>query len=239
MTDTPQQDQVKPDADTSVPQLLHPDPAEFRIITRHAAESPYVSITDSGLSTGDIKSVWKKLRKYENRRDRMINMLKTAWAGIWIGLLFLSFPALIISVVAFGMDGLMTIAWFTAGSLIPSGYYLHKKRLAVKAAQKVNGTVVGYSKHINNRRRRFYALKVEYQYKVGIKHIIISKTSSAIPSKKIGEQVFVLIHADGTSPELFLSDDLYMPYYIWFFAGVIAILFLLGPYLLDWFYPLP
>jgi hypothetical protein len=237
-TDTPQQEKIKLDTDASAAQLLHPDPMEFSIVTSHAVESPYVTITDKSLSQDEKEHVWKMLGQYENKRDRLLNIMNIAWTGLWMGFLILSFPALFISVVVFGMDALIPIAWFTACSLIPGSYFLHKKRLGVKAAQKVNGTVVGYSEHIDSDSGRMYALRVEYRDQVGMKHIITSSTSSGSPFRKIGDQVNVLLYADGSDPELLLFADLYMLYCIWLFAGVIAILFLLGLYFLDRFYPL-
>lgn len=233
MTENPFQEDTAPDADASGMKLRHPDPSEFSIVNDHTAKSPYITITGRGLRKDETRRIQKIMQLHKSRRNKLLNMMNIAWVSLCMGSLLLSFPMFFILVAIFGTIVLKITAWLLVMSLIPCFYLMFQKHASVKTAQKLHGTVVGYSES-NSDIGRVYALIVEYYDEIGMKRKIISKTSSTGHAKEIGDQVVVLSYLDSPDPELWLFMELYIGYCIWLCAGIGASFFLFFPYVMEW-----
>ena len=234
MTEKPFQEDTAPDADASGMKLRHPDPSVFSIVCDHTAKSPYITITGRSLRKDETPRIQKIMQLHESRRNKLLNMMNIAWVSLCMGSLLLSFPMLFILVAIFGTIVLKITAWLLVMSLIPCFYLMFQKHASVKTAQKLRGTVVGYSEYTDSESGRMYALIVEYYDKIGMKHKIISKMSSGGHAKEIGDQVVVLSYLDSSEPELWLFMELYTGYCIWLCAGIGASCFLFFPYVMEW-----
>ena len=237
MTDTEQQEQAKPDADASVPQLLHPDPAEFSIITRHAVESPYVSITDNGMSKGEREHIWRKLGQYENRRSRLRNMLKIALSCfcMTVALLIWFLLAMLLFTMV-GMNLFKIFGWLLVISLVPCIFLMLQFHCSLRSAQKLSGTVVSYKEGRGSKGGTVYSLNVAYRDQSGERHMTTGSVSSSDPSKRKGDAVTVLRSKDGSKIKLLLFEELFLLHWIWLCVGIAAADCLFGQSLLEWLY---